>query len=203
MTQDSASFPTSADPVDSPSPATVVVSRVSTRVPNAATLLLVGKITRPHGILGELKAQVPAGYLPIFDNLKRIFLRSPRGELQSYKIRGFRVHQGSALLKLIKIVTRNDAELLRDHEVLIEASDLPQLPTGEYYTHQLVGLLVQRINGEPLGRLADVLATGSNDVYIIDKPDGKELLLPVIASVVRQIDLTARLITVVVPEGLE
>lgn len=164
---------------------------------------MVGKITRPHGILGEIKAQVPAGYLAIFQNLKRVFLRSPRGELHAYKIRGFRVHQESALLKFIKIATRNDAETLRDYEVLVDYTDLPVLPEGDYYTHQLVGMAVQRTTGEPLGTLADVLATGSNDVYIINKPDGKELLLPAIASVIQNIDMAARVITVVVLEGLE
>ena len=185
-------------------------SELDTSIPQKAsiastpeTLLLVGKLTRPHGILGEVKVQAPAGYLSIFGSVKRIYLRSPRGELNTYKIRAFRVHQESALLKLIKVVTRNDAELLREHEVLIDYNDLPALPPGEYYTHQLIGMRVHRTTGEVLGTVADVLATGSNDVYIINKPDGKELLLPVIASVVLNIDEAARVITVIVPDGLE
>ena len=147
--------------------------------------------------------QVPAGYLLIFGGLKRIYLRAPNGSLASYKIRGFRVHQESALLKLIKIVTRNDAEALREHDVLIDPQDLPALPAGEYYTHQLVGLQVRRATGEVLGTLGDVLATGSNDVYIVSKTGGGELLLPAIDTVIRQIDLEARVVTVVVPDGLE
>ncbi len=170
---------------------------------NSDPLLLVGKITRPHGILGELKVQAPAGYLPIFGSVKRIFLRGPNGATTPYKIRGFRVHQEAALIKLIKVADRNAAEALREHAVLVDPADLPPLPEGQYYTHQLVGMQVQHSDGTPIGILNDVLATGSNDVYVVNKTGGGELLLPAIESVIKHVDLQTRVMTVVVPEGLE
>ncbi|NJM52656.1 MAG: 16S rRNA processing protein RimM [Blastocatellia bacterium] len=150
-----------------------------------------------------MKVQTPPAFLSAFQGLKQVYLRLPNASLAPYKIRGYRVHQDAVLLKFFKIVTRNDSETLRGAEVLIASDDLPLLPEGEYYAHQLVGMAVQRESSEPLGTLSEVLATGSNDVYVVKKPDGTELLLPVLESVVRKIDVPARAITVVVPDGLE
>ena len=166
-------------------------------------LFSLGKITRPHGIVGEVKVQTPPPFLSALEGIKQVYLRLPNSELAPYKIRSQRVHQGAVLLKFFKVVTRNDSELLRGAEVLINLDELPPLPAGEYYAHQLVGMAVQREGGEVLGTLSEVLATGSNDVYVVKKPDGTELLLPVLESVVRKIDPQARVITVVVMEGLE
>jgi 16S rRNA processing protein RimM len=166
-------------------------------------LFSLGKITRPHGIVGEVKVQTPPYFLGALQDIKQVYLRLPNAQLAPYKIRSYRAHQGAVLLKFFKVITRNDSELLRGAEVFIALDELPQLPAGEYYTHQLVGMAVQRENGELLGTLSDVLATGSNDVYVVQKPDETELLLPVLTSVVRNIDPQARMITVVVPDGLE
>jgi 16S rRNA processing protein RimM len=86
--------------------------------------------------------------------------------------------------------------------VSIKVRELPRLGEGEYYSHELIGLRVVEENGEDLGTISEVLATGSNDVYIVKTTEGIELLLPAIESVVRKIDLEARMMSVVVPAGL-
>lgn len=168
-------------------------------------MLLVGKITRPHGITGEVKVQTPAEYIVALKDLKRVYLRfsSTDPDLRPFKIRSYRVHQDSVLLKFFKVVSRNDSEALRGAEVLIDLADLPKLPPGEYYSHELVGMAVRLANGAAVGAVQEVLATGSNDVYIIRKTDGRELLLPAIESVIRKIDLVSQVMTVAIPEGLE
>lgn len=172
------------------------------------SLFSLGKITRPHGIAGEVKVQTPPEFLTALEGIKQVYLRFPSARFPNaqpvpYKIRSYRLHQDAVLLKFFKVVTRNDSEVLRGAEVLIAPDDLPTLPEGQYYAHQLIGMAVQREGGEVLGTLSEVLATGSNDVYIVKKPDDTELLLPVLESVVRKIDSQKRVITVVVPEGLE
>ena len=171
---------------------------------SAAQLHYIGIITRPHGILGEVKVKVPLEYLRALEDIKRVYLRLPGTDSPVvYKIRGHRLHQEAVLLKFVKIVTRNDSEALRGAEVLIDFNDLPALPPGEYYSYQLVGLSVVAEEGTALGKVEEVLATGSNDVYVVRKPDGGELLLPAITSVIRNIDLAAKTMTVVIPPGLE
>ena len=78
--------------------------------------------------------------------------------------------------------------------------DLMPLPPGQYYIHQIVGLEVIDEQGKNLGRIVDVLQTGSNDVYVVKTPEGKELLLAAIESVIREIDIAAGRMSVILPE---
>lgn len=159
----------------------------------------IGKVTRAHGILGEVKVQLAPEYAGALDGVWRVYLND---ETQPRRVRGKREHQGALLLKLEGVATRNDAEALRGATLAIRLEDLPRLPAGAYYSHQLIGLRVQREGGEPIGTLSEVLATGSNDVYVVKTASG-ELLLPALESVVRTIDLEAGVMIVVVPDGLE
>lgn len=159
----------------------------------------IGRITRAHGIAGEVKAQLAPEFAGALDGIRRIYLND---ETQPRRVRGKREHQGALLLRLEGVATRNDAEALRGAIVAIRLEDLPRLPAGEYYSHQLVGLRVQRESGEPIGTLSEVLATGSNDVYVVKTATG-EMLLPALESVVRAVNLEEGVMTVVVPAGLE
>lgn len=166
------------------------------------TLVTIGKVSRPHGIAGELKVQLVSDYasaLDVLQDVERVYLGDAE---QAYRVHTYRVHQGAVLLKLDRIATRNQAEAARGSRVAIRLKDLPKLPEDQYYAHQLVGLRVFRESGERLGTLTEVLATGSNDVYVVETSTG-EVLLPALASVIQQIDLGAGMMTVRVPEGLE
>ena len=74
------------------------------------------------------------------------------------------------------------------------------LAPGQYYIHQIVGLVVLDETGAGQGIVTDVLQTGSNDVYVVKTQDGGELLLPAIDSVVRRIDMDQRRMIVTIPE---
>ena len=166
---------------------------------HSLALIEIGIITRPHGITGEVKVQTSPGYLGALDGIKRVYLdNSPTGT----PVKGHRIHQNAILLRLEGINTRNAAEELRGKSISIKVPELPKLAEGEYYAHQLAGLQVQDAEGKAIGQLIEVLATGSNDVYIIKTTEGKELLLPAIDSVIRKLDIDAGMITVVIPEGL-
>lgn len=159
----------------------------------------IGVIARPHGIAGEVKVRTSPGYLGALQGVRRVFIgESETGAL----LISHRVHQNALLIKLEGIADRNAAETLRGKRVSIKTPDLPRLKQGEYYAHELVGITVLNIAGQALGRLAEVLATGSNDVYIIKTSTGTELLLPAIDSVIRQINLDDGTMTVAVPDGL-
>lgn len=161
--------------------------------------LQIGVIARPHGIMGEVKLHTSPEYSMALEGVRRIYLNDAA---TATRIIGYRIHQGAILLKLEGTTTRNDAEALRGTRVSIKVSELPVLPAGEYYSHELIGLQVVDGTDRELGHLVEVLATGSNDVYIVKTADNKELLLPAIESVIRQIDLVNKRMSVVVPDGL-
>jgi 16S rRNA processing protein RimM len=156
-------------------------------------------VTRPHGIVGEVKVELAPEYAGALDSVRHVYLGDSD---QARRVLASREHQGAVLLKLDGVSDRNDAEALRGARISIRQSDLPRLSGDEYYSHDLIGLSVLRDSGEALGRLTEVLATGSNDVYVVKTADG-EVLLPALESVVRAVDLAARTMVVTVPEGLE
>lgn len=84
---------------------------------------------------------------------------------------------------------RNAAEELVGELIEIPESELPPLPEGEYYTHDLVGLAVETRDGTPIGTLVEVLRTGSNDVYLVRREGERDVLVPAIADVIVEVDL--------------
>jgi len=122
--------------------------------------ITIGRITRPHGIVGELKVQLQPEYLGSLEprHVRRIYLGDAAAPQQ---VRSARLHQESLLLKLDGVADRNAAEALRGIEVHVDRRDLPALPDGEFYASDLVGMRILDMNGAEIGRLADGDAAGT------------------------------------------
>jgi 16S rRNA processing protein RimM len=163
--------------------------------------LVVGRIVRPHGIAGEVKVQLSSEYEGALDasHVKTVFLN---GADPAVAVKRCRVTPEGLLLSLDGVPDRNAAELQRGKSIALDVKSLPRLPEGEYYAHDLVGMRVKTLDGIDLGELVEVLATGSNDVYVVHDAAGKETLLPAIESCVKMIDFDAETVSVVVPEGM-
>jgi 16S rRNA processing protein RimM len=84
----------------------------------------------------------------------------------------------------------------------VKASDVPPLPEGKLYQHQLFGFKVVDENDNPLGDLVEIIETGANNVYVVKDESGRELLLPAIPSVILELDAERRIMRVHVLEGL-
>jgi 16S rRNA processing protein RimM len=117
------------------------------------------------------------------------------------EIAAARPHQGRWLVLFAQIKDRDAAEALRDQYLLIPESDAMPLGEHENYAHDLIGLDVATADGVTLGRLAEILFTPANDVYIVRGPHG-EILIPATRNVVLNVDLPTHRMTVVLPEGL-
>jgi 16S rRNA processing protein RimM len=118
------------------------------------------------------------------------------------KLAGVRGHNRELIVRLEGISTPEDVARLRNALVFVLASDLPRLPKGEYYHHQLLGLTIVNEAQAVLGMLDSILETGANDVYVVKTPEGKELLLPAVDDVILEVDLTRRQMVVRPPEWL-
>jgi len=167
------------------------------RVPEPR-FLAVGRVLRPHGVRGELRVALLTDYperLPLHHTL----YLGP--ELRPYAVEGVRFHKGAALIKLAGCNDRSEAEALRGQLVQIPVEAAVPLEEGEYYQFQVVGMEVVTQEGERLGRVAEVLETGANDVYIVRGPRG-EVLIPAIEDVVQELDLEERRMVVAVLPGL-
>ncbi len=118
-------------------------------------------------------------------------------------IRSRRPHQDGLLLAFEEIETPEAVGQFRNQLIYTARAERPKLAEDQYYHDQILGFQVFEEGAEePLGVLEEVMQTGANDVFLVKNPDGKEYLLPVIADVVRKIDLDKKMIRVHLLPGL-
>lgn len=164
----------------------------------------IGQIINTHGHQGGLKIYPLTDNPDRFHELKKVYIRQEDGLTGSYHeftINQVVFHQRFVLLELQEVPDMNAAEKLKGKYVEIPRSEVKNLPADSFYIFQLVGLAVYE--GEQyLGKLADVLPTGSNDVFVVKTPEGKEIYLPALKSVITQVDLDNGRIEVEIPPGL-
>ena len=163
-------------------------------------MYLIGYIRKPHGIKGELKIEPVSPDPARFKLLQKIYVQSE--ELKKYPVEHVRLINRLFVIKLAGINTRNQAEILRDAEVLIPEQDLIELNDNEYFIHDLVGCGVIDEQGASVGELIGIMQNAANDVYVLRTSGNREILIPAIRDVIRKIDLERKLITIRVQEGL-
>ena len=160
--------------------------------------MLVGTVAGVHGNDGRLRVALES------DNPDRFRAGSVLriGARRLTVRRASAVPGGALLVKLDGLDSREEAAKLTHELVLVPVADVPAAPPGTYYHYQLLGMDVVTPDGQPLGRLREVLITGANDVYVVATEDS-ELLVPALADVVVAVDVEGRQMTVDVPPGLE
>lgn len=157
--------------------------RQAERATGAPSHLVIGRIAAARGVKGELKVTIYTDFPQRFLDLKRVFVGE---ELQPFEVEASRLYKGTALLKLRNINSANDAAKLVGKFVHIPIDEAVPLEEGQYYWHEIIGLEVWTTAGVRLGRVTEILRTGANDIYVVR--DRKEILIPVIEQVVKQID---------------
>lgn len=158
--------------------------------------IVIGKIVAPHGVRGDIRIMPLTDRPEQFLNLSYLLLEDGR----QLTVKAARFHKRMVLVSTKEITTMNDSELLRDKKILIRAEDLPPLEEGRFYVADLIGLPVFDEEGKQLGTFKDSITTGSNDVYIVAVPGGKDLLIPALKIYVREINLQEKRIVVKLPE---
>lgn len=118
------------------------------------------------------------------------------------RIAGVRGHDRAIIIHLHGLDSPEATARYRNAILYVKSTELPALPEGAYYHHQLLGLRVIDESGKDVGRLADILETGANDVYVVKTPEGKEILLPAVEDVIIEVKLESHEIHVKLPEWL-
>ena len=171
--------------------------------------LRVGIVTEPHGVRGEFKVFPTTDDVTRFESYREVIIertgKTPEesGGTEVRPIESVKYQKDRVILKVGGISSRDDAEILRKAELFVHRSQSTPPKEGEYFTADLFGLSVVTEEGETVGFVEDVLKTGANDVFVVRKPDGKELLLPNIPDCIRKVDLDAGVMTVYLMPGLE
>lgn len=163
--------------------------------------LEVGQIVNTNGLKGLLKINPFTDDITRFERLKTIFIEHKK-ELLEFEIESVRYQKKQVLLKIKGIDTIEEAEKYREDYLKIKRNKEEKLPEDTYYIVDLIGLDIYTENGELLGKLDDIFSTGSNDVYVVKNSEGKQILLPAISDVIKNIDLEQKKIVVNLIEGL-
>ncbi|MER3448507.1 MAG: 16S rRNA processing protein RimM [Chloroflexota bacterium] len=157
----------------------------------------IGKIRRPYGVRGEVKVQFLTDFPERFKDLKTVYI-----DEQPYTIERRRFTGDGILIKFAGIDTPEAAAFLRNRLIEVPVSETVPLPPDTYYFYQILGLEVVTGAGEVLGKVTDIIVTGANDVYVVRSAEGREVLLPAIEDVIKEVDLTAGRLVVELLPGL-
>ncbi len=164
--------------------------------------LVIGKLTRPHGVRGELVMEVYTDFPERIHPGVTVFLGD---QYTPYTIRSRRRRQGGLLVAFQECGTPEAAGVLRNQLVYVRAEDRPPLPEGEFYHHQVIGLRVKTESGQLLGVVREILETGANDILVVRPDTGAEILIPavdefVLAYYLARGEILVRLMPGLLPE---
>jgi len=162
----------------------------------------IGLVVGTHGCRGELKVLPLTDDPGRFEELTRVYILNKCMSYTVYNVASARIHKGMALVAFEGINDLLEAEKMKGLYLELPVSELKPLPAGHYYIFQLIGLSVYE-GDKLLGKMIDVIKTGSNDVYVVKAVGSKkEILIPALKEVVQKIDLSSGAITVKLPPGL-
>jgi 16S rRNA processing protein RimM len=161
--------------------------------------LVIGFLRRTHGVRGEIMMDLHTDFPERLRSGRKLFVGD---EHKPLTLAGARPHAKGMLVRFKGVETPEDAGQLRNQWVYVQTADLPSLPEGKLYQHELFGFMVVDENENLLGELVEIIETGANHVYVVRDEEGKEILLPAIPAVVLETDAARRFMRVHLLEGL-
>ncbi|MBQ6495748.1 MAG: 16S rRNA processing protein RimM [Firmicutes bacterium] len=158
----------------------------------------IGKITSAVGLKGEVKVYNYSDSADIYRTTEEIFVGEKRRKIQNV-----RTQKSMVILKLEGIDDRNAAERARGEVLCITEADLPELPEGQFYIRDLIGMdVVDAETGDAVGTVRDVIQNTAQDIFDVKTPDGKQVLIPKVPEFIIEIDSETRVIKVKLIEGM-
>jgi len=164
-------------------------------------LFPIGRVIKPHGVRGKVKAEYFGEDLHRFSLYREIFIEDEEGRPEAFEILEAVPQPPRLILRFKGIEKVEEAEPLIGKEILVEKKALLELGEGEYYWMDLLGMKVETQGGKRIGEVREIFPTGANDVYVVEGKR-REILLPATEEVIRSIDLKRRVMEVVRMEGL-
>ena len=163
--------------------------------------LEIGQIVNTFGIKGIVKVKPFTDDIRRFDELKTVYVEKNSTKTE-YEVEEVKYHKDMVLIKFKGIDKVEQAEMLRNSYLTVSRDSVEKLEEGRYYIVDLLGLEVYTDEQILLGTLEDIFNTGSNDIYVVKDKQGKQILLPAIQDVIKQIDIENKKIIVHLLPGL-
>ena len=164
---------------------------------NKSEKILIGKIVNAVGLKGEVKVYNYSDSPEIYEETPEIYVDDVLME-----VRSVRMQKNMVILGLAGINDRTAAEKAKGSELFVTEADLPELPAGEYYVRDLIGMEAVLEDGSHLGTLTDVIQNTAQDIFEIETDEGKQVLVPRVPAFVLDIDPESRCVTLRLIEGM-
>jgi 16S rRNA processing protein RimM len=165
-------------------------------------LITIGRIVNTHGIRGELKIVSETDFPERFEIGSSLVIVDSSNKQTPVKVQSARLHKNMYIVKFEQFGNINEVEIYKGSLLKMEEKYQQPLEEGEYYYREIMGCKVIAEDGQELGVISEILTPGANDVWVVKRPKGKDLLLPVIDEVVLDVDVTNKLIRIHLMEGL-
>lgn len=163
--------------------------------------LEIGQIVNTFGVKGMVKVVPFTDNVERFEQLKSVFLEK-NNKIEEKEVEETKYHKNMILVRFKNIETIEEAEKYVNAYLKVDRENAIKLEDDEYFIADLLGSQVYTDENELLGKLEDIYNTGSNDIYVIKDEKGKQILLPAIADVIKNIDVENQKIIVHILEGL-
>lgn len=166
-------------------------------------ILHIGRIGAPHGLRGEIKVQPMTDDINRFKQLKDCFIVTDDEKDRIPAVcEGVRFLNEQVLLKLKNYEDRDQAAVLRGRLISVDREHAVNLPANTWFICDLIGCEVYAEDTGYLGRLVDVIQQSAHDVYLVRDKSKPDILIPVLKTVVRKVDIEGARIDVKLPDGL-
>lgn len=161
----------------------------------------IGQIVNAVALRGEVKIYNYSDYKERFEELDTVILEKGRTS-KEYKIENVRYQKNMVIAKFKGVNDRNQAEALKDYDVMITEEDLRELPEDTFYIRDLIGCSVVDLNSETkVGVIKDVLQNTAQDIYQVETSEGKEVLIPAVAQFVKNVKIDEKIVEVTLIPG--
>ncbi|WP_411218735.1 ribosome maturation factor RimM [Terribacillus saccharophilus] len=165
----------------------------------------VGKVVNTHGVVGEVRVVRITDFDERFEPGEELYWfqdENESGKPQKLIINTHRKHKTFDLLTFQGYTSINQVEQLKGGVLKVREDQLGDLEEDEFYYHEIIGCAVETVDGEVLGKVKEILSPGANDVWVVQRAKQKDLLVPYIEPVVKQIDVENKRVVIEPMEGL-
>ncbi|MEM8484545.1 MAG: ribosome maturation factor RimM [Bacteroidota bacterium] len=169
-------------------------------------LLMIGRVIRSHGVIGEVKVLPESDDPERLLDLSEVFIGKDETAALPFEVTQARFQQTKKglviLMSFAGVKGRDAADALRHQFVFATKNELPPLEDGEFYLHELIGSHVETNEGEAVGTLKEILELPAYNLYVVQRPGQKDAMIPAVPAFIETIDVEAQRIVIQPIEGL-
>jgi 16S rRNA processing protein RimM len=169
---------------------------------SAESLVAVARAVKVRGLKGEIVSELLTDFPERFEGLEQLVALSPGGERKIVKLEGHWLHQQRIVLKFVGFDSVEAAKTLIGCEFAVPEADRVLLPEDYFYHWELEGCSVKTVVGSEIGNVREVMRTGGVELLVVKDNTGKDHLVPMVASIIVEVDISRKSIVIDPPEGL-